>query len=206
MEENTVERNNQLQAQDDAAQDAASGERENTREETYYRSQKEVDEAFGKRLAQERKKWEKEASLHAELERLKERSLREDLRDVSDAGYEKPKSEFIQSILQQTEALKRDYPEFSMEEAMQNPLFAMMLAKGESLERVADYFYPERAREKVFREAEDEVLERIRRRNARPHTMAHANQGEIYRDIGKLSDEEILDIDRRVKRGERVIL
>ena len=225
MEEQTVVNSELLETvRDDAVQDAASGEDE-TSNEKYYRSQKEVDEAFSKRLAHERRKWEREASLHSEVERLKAQAdrtpkppetpellLEQENKPASRGRKEQEttaspiRSEFIEKIQAELETIQQEYPAFSMETAMENPLFGMMLATGEPLERVVDYFYPEHRQDQIRREAEDAVLERIRRRNVRPVSMGHANFGSFHRDIAQMSDEEILDIDRRVKRGEKITL
>ena len=209
MEEQTVEiLKTEKTAQADAVPDAAAGEEQPA---DYYRSQQEVDQAFAKRLAQEKKKWEKEASLAAEVERLKTQTAQElppqEAERPEQPAEEPPaKSEFIQNITREAEEIAEQFPDFRMEKAMENRLFAMMLASGEPLKQVVAYFYPEYGRQEMREQTEREILANIRTRNLRPRSIGHANQGSMRRDVASLSDEEILDIDRRVKRGERVVL
>lgn len=205
----------------------------------YYRSQQEVDHAFGKRLAHERAKWEqaqKEAQAQdqnqeeagepqaqppnegAQLDGLLEAMAQheqtavtgsdpsETIDRATDAALgNNTHAAFLVDIAQQAEALSQEM-DFDLAREMENPVFAMLLATGAPLRDVMEYVHPEQKAARLRADAEREVIERIRARNQRPASLQRANASQSQLDVSALSDEQIRDIDRRVKRGERVVL
>lgn len=213
---------------------AKDNENENVHDDgeqtAYYRSQEEVDHAFGKRLAHERTKWEKaqKEAQKGEPEAEGEAGGEEDALVEAMAAYEQqvPASgenpaimidratdaavdnaqhaAFLLGIAQQAEALSEKMP-FDLAREMENPVFAMLLATDAPLRDVMEYVHPELKSQRLRADAEREVVERIRARNQRPAPLTRANASSQM-DVAALTDEQIREIDRRVKRGERVVL
>lgn len=110
--------------------------------------------------------------------------------------------EFLADIKFQEEELKKEIPEFNLaDEIEKNPMFAVMLSFKEPMAKVYGYFNPE----VVYKEIEQDILERIKARNLRP---AHVEQRGKSKgvDVNSLSASDIAEIDKRVRRGERVEL
>ncbi len=216
--------------QDDAAIDAEKGE-----ESGFYKSQEEVNRAFKKRLEREKKKWEqslknngghkaqaqesseeKEDPVEEELSKIGE-ELSPFLEKIEDEGelFEEEKQkekedfetqEFVRTVMNEVRELEQIYEELDLTEELNDPLFTHMLKEGQPLKKVYDYFKPERNRQDLYRQIEREVTERIRARNARPSSIARANASNASYDISRLTQKDIEEIDRRVRRGERVVL
>lgn len=215
--------------QDDAAIDAEKGE-----ETGFYKSQKEVDRAFRKRLERERKKWEQslteesepakavdnlnthknQNAVEGELSKIgealspyledieKSGELLENTEDASDEETE----QFVSSVMKEVQELEDMYNEIDLTEDFNNPLFTHMLKEGQPLKKVYDYFNPEKSKQALYRQMEHEVTERIRARNSRPSSIAHSNASNTSYDISRLTQKDIEEIDKRVRRGERVVL
>ncbi|MDL2225302.1 hypothetical protein LJC20_03720 [Eubacteriales bacterium OttesenSCG-928-M02] len=173
-------------------------------EDGYYRSQKEVDEAFKKRLAAERQKWERETRHAGEAEAPP--TGEEEEPDAGEWGMLEER-EFLSQVVLAEQKIQENDPGFDMEKEFErNPMFALMLASGFDPQRVYSFFYPVEERRSLKAAVEREVMDRIRLRNTRPVPMGSANTTGSQRDISRMTEEEIRDIDARVKRGERVRL
>jgi len=215
-----------INVQDDAAIDAEKGE-----EAGFYKSQAEVDRAFKKRLERERRKWEKsfkdrtaqEAenntegkrdSVNEELSKIGEElspfldkieyenELAKENNEETDAKTE----EFVRTVMNEVKELEDIYEDLDLTEDLNNPLFMHMLKEGQPLKKVYDYFNPERSRQVLYRQIEREVTERIRARNLKPSSISYSNSSNTVYDISRLTQKDIEEIDRRVRRGERVVL
>ena len=193
--------------------------------EGFYRSQKEVDFAFKKRLEKERRKWEEELltqpalSDGLELEEEQEAPVEEKTESASDDFLEEVRQQAqkqreleekyapqMAEIFLQEDEFKRIKPEFDLSEELKaNPLMATMLASGHRLSEVYDFFHPEEALERMSDQAERQALENIMARNGRPREI-FSSAGSKGKDIMRLSQEEMDEIDRRVRAGERVVL
>ena len=181
----------------------------------FYRSQQEVDRAFKKRLEAEKKRWEREYLGGKDAEPQEKELTGEVLPDAAaeqENGEDMPleaeeEAAFLQAIYEGEQQVRRMDPQFDLAEEMQkNPMFALMLAQGMEVKRCYDFFHPQVSQGMLKKAVEEEVIQRIRRRNARPQALEAANATGVHRDISKMSDEEILSIDARIKKGERVIL
>jgi hypothetical protein len=123
-------------------------------------------------------------------------------RDAEGAGAQ----EFVARMNREEEEMQRENPEFDLAGEMNaNPLFALMAASGLPLKRVYGFFHSDEAEGELRKRVEREVIERIRARNLRPAPLDNSGRG-ASRDISRMSEDEILQIDARVKRGEKVIL
>ena len=108
--------------------------------------------------------------------------------------------EFLADIKFQEEELKKLVPEFDLSEEIQkNPMFAVMLSFKEPMDKVYGYFNPEF----VYKEIEKEILERIKSRNLRPAHVEQRGKSGGY-DVNSLTAADIAEIDKKVRRGERV--
>jgi hypothetical protein len=152
--------------QDDAAKKDAG-------EEPYYKSQKEVDAAFGRRLEAERRKWRKQppAAAQAQPQAAPEAAVpaanlpAEELEPVQDAAAQPDQtfSRIALKLLAEEEDIRQVFPQFDLEkflglgEGVQGALLS-----GKSLWSVFSSIYGETIR----RQAEETALERIRDRNA----------------------------------------
>jgi len=161
-----------------------------TSQKPAYRSQKEVNDAFKKRLASLREKWE-----HEQKEKEKERS------DQAQA------TQLMQHIESGAKDFFEIYPDVDLAAALNDdPLFAYLLMKGKGLIETYAFLYDNKADGRLRRQVEQEILSNLKARNIRPHALPAANSGGTSKDIARLSDAEILRIDSRIKNGERVTL
>ncbi len=155
-----------------------------------YRSQREVDAAFKKRLASLREKWEMEQK-EKEKEKVGEARSLSLMRQI-----EMGAKEFFDT-----------YPDVDLAALISgDPLFTYLLMKGKGLTETYAFLYDNEADGRLRRQVELEVLSNLKARNIRPHALPAANSGGNSRDIARLSDADILRIDSRVKSGERVTL
>ena len=98
-------------------------------------------------------------------------------------------------------------PDFDLgQEMARNPMFGLMLAQGVEVERAYAFFHPETAEARLRKRVEAEVLERLRMRNNRPEALRAGNSSAVHRDVSRMSEADLMRIDERVKRGERVVL
>lgn len=170
-------------------------------QEAFYKSQQEVDQAFSKRMAAEREKWESERS-------GQEGIAGDTQPDAGDAAlsYSEERS-FIRSVQQGEAEIRQIDPNFDLSAELEhNPLFALMVAQGQDIKDVYEFFHKESSEGRLRKSVEKEIFERIRMRNNRPDALRSANAGKVSRDISGMSEKEIMDIDKRIKRGERVVL
>lgn len=193
---------------DDMAADSKG--QETSQPDGFYRSQQEVDAAFAKRIAAERQKWEEGRATAGD--------------DIPDAeggpadeavqpGAWQPglsyaeEAEFLRGVQAGEMHIRKQDPGFDIALEMEhNPLFALMIAQGEDVKRVYDFFHPQESESRLRRSVEQEIIQRLRMRNNRPDALRSANAGKVSRDISGMSDNEIMEIDQRIKRGERVVL
>lgn len=204
--EEAVERGiNDAQSPDDAGEDPAiTGEE---MPDDYYRSQAEVDTAFSKRLEREKKKWEQQAREEAEAQ-INGILNETEGADAAPGGEENAfdTEQFIERIGMEEKEIQREDPGFDMlAEMNQNPMFALMAASGLPLKKVYEFFHSEEKEGALRKRVEQEIIGKIRSRNIRPAPI-HPAGGGAMKDISKMSESEILEIDARVRRGERVVL
>lgn len=174
-----------------------------------------IEEEVSRRLEQEMLRRDAERELELHLEKLRKDDGAEAMlpaengdADTATKDTETAAMEGVfQALLEQAGEIRRWWPEFDLEREMQDPLFSVLAAGGYPLARIVAFVYPDRARAQALMEAEEEILGRIRSRNLRPATIGHANVGaNTAIDVSALSDEQIGAIDRRVRRGERIVL
>lgn len=181
-------------------------EQKNEQPADYYRSQQEVDRAFAKRLEAERQKWEREAAAAKPDADDREETGDGEAPDAGELSLNEQRR-FLTEVIRAEEEIRKEDPYFDLgEELKRNPMFALMIANGYDAKRVYEFFYPIRHRGNLKKAVEREIMDRIRLRNTRPQTMGTANAAMSVRDISKLSDDEIRQIDARIKKGERVRL
>lgn len=113
----------------------------------------------------------------------------------------------IQTIREQAQELGELYPNLDIGDEMErDPFMAQMLARGYSLRSVYELKYPGIAEERLMNAKKEEVLMNIRARNAKPQPMGYAGSYDVKRDVHNMSDQEIMEIDAKIRRGLRVTL
>ena len=111
--------------------------------------------------------------------------------------------EYVKSLREQEDAIREGEPEFDLSRAVgESPALRALILAGEPVARALEYAEPERAARRIERE----VLERIRRRNARPEPIGAANGAEARFDPAGMTEGELRRLEERVRRGERVAL
>lgn len=136
-----------------------------------------------------------------DMEKLGEATIN-GIKEADKDVIEKIDEEFLAEIKLQEEELQKQIPEFDLaSEIEKNPMFAVMLSFREPVERVYEYFNPEY----VYKEIEKEILDRIKSRNLRPAHVEQRGKNGGY-DVNNLSAKDIEEIDKKVRRGERVEL
>lgn len=192
--------------------------------EGVYRTQREIDAAIGRRLHQEREKWERQHAAALLLERaMGEQNPQEAVAlllargngleelDVSAAMGQGTSMEEIldaarrNAMQRKAQEMARSDPEFALESAMQNPAFRALVEAGEPMEKAYAYLHMEGRMEDAKQEAREEVLRQIQDRRTRPAALRPAS-GYAMADGGQLPDSVMRMIDARLKRGERVDL
>lgn len=130
------------------------------------------------------------------------RITEEGIKNADQNAVTKIDEEFLANIRYQEEELKKQVPEFDLgAEIEKNPMFAVMLSFNEPLQQVFAYFNPEI----VYREMEKDILERIKSRNLRPDHVEQRGKAGGF-DVNNLSSKDMAEIDKRVRRGERIEL
>ena len=179
----------------------------------YYRSQAEVDRAFSKRIAAQRAKWERERD--EAIQASKDCGQAEDTENGEEQDFpqaqqeteqEQEKREFLLDIGRQAEVFKQSMPCFDMSrEISGNEDFRSLLAMGVSVEQA----YKATSEEYVAfvrEQAQQEVVKNIRVRNLKPAPISPSHAASAEFDVDLLTPSQFEEIDRRVKRGERVKL
>ena len=131
----------------------------NDSDQDFYRSQKEVNEAFKKRFASEKEKWgkEQEDKHHTEKEGDKVLSL-------------------MKTIEDQAEEFNKIYPDIDIQlEIMSNPLFTYLVMNGKPLIDTYEFLYADTAKARMKNELEQEILGNLKARNTRPRVINSAN-------------------------------
>ena len=130
----------------------------------------------------------------------------ETLNDVPEIPEAADYSEDILKIKSQEAELKKEYPHIGLGEEMEkDPFIAQMLARGYDVRSVFELKYPGIAESRLMKAQHENVLQNIRTRNSRPRSMGAGGYGSV-RDVKNMSEEEIMRIDAKIKRGQRVTL
>lgn len=133
--------------------------------------------------------------------------------DCSEAASDKPSSmnrlstQQLKKLFEEEEAIKETMPEFDIVEFVkQNPMVSYLIAAGYPLTEIVDQFSGELRINQAKKQAEDDVVERIRRRNSRPSSIGGYGSSNTTQSVRTMSDEQIEKIDKAVRAGKRVVL
>ena len=110
----------------------------------------------------------------------------------------------------EAEAIKASYPEFNLEMEAQNPEFIRLLQAGTPMEHAYKVLHldeilgQERATTAAY--TEKQVIDNVKARGHRPQEAGlNSNNAITYKtDVDAMSKADILEIARRVKRGETI--
>ena len=118
----------------------------------------------------------------------------------------------VENRLQESRALKREYPGFSLRREMQSPDFARLIAGGVSMRRAFETVHFSEilfgAMQRAAKESQMRALEEIRQRGMRPAENGLSPRGgtAVKKSAGEFTREERQSLIRRLERGEKVAL
>lgn len=118
----------------------------------------------------------------------------------------------VENRLQESRALQREYPGFSLRREMQSPDFARLIAGGVSMRRAFETVHFSEilfgAMQRAAKESQIRALEEIRQRGMRPAENGLSPRGGIAvkKSAGEFTREERQSLIRRLERGEKVAL
>lgn len=139
------------------------------------------------------------------------KKIKEEMANLASATQEnidKAKEEHIKTIDEkflarvkvEEQELQAKFPNFSVKKEMEkNPLFAVMLVFNESVEDVYYYFN----KDILTKQIEKEVIEKIKARDVMPDTISASGKTSKF-NVDNLTEKDIEEIDKRVRRGEKV--
>ena len=110
----------------------------------------------------------------------------------------------------EAEAIKKSYPNFSLEAEAQNPEFIRLLQAGTPMEHAYKVLHLDEilndTRNSTAAFTEKQVMDNIKARGQRPQEAGlNSNNAITYKtDVDAMSSKDILEIARRVKRGEQI--
>lgn len=179
--------------------------------EGFYKSQEEVDRAFGRRLASERRRWEREHQ--EELQQLRQEIKDWEVNDTWLPQQQMYATEYahFSDLVTQSDSLAENYPGFNlMEELNNNAAFERMVANGMS---VAEAYKtvgqaPLVEKEQSIRQDERRrIMEEIENRSQNLPPIDHTPglSGPAL-DITRMSEEELTRLAERVRKGDRVVI
>lgn len=112
----------------------------------------------------------------------------------------------FQQWSKEAEAMKERYPEFSLEDMLENELFRLMLHNKYPMEQAYKACVPDQLAAQAAASAEKAVADNIKARGARP-TEAGAAPTPAFTvkdDVSKLSDEDVLKVLAQISNGRKV--
>ena len=118
----------------------------------------------------------------------------------------------VENRLQESRALQREYPGFSLRREMQSPDFARLIAGGVSMRRAFETVHFSEilfgAMQRAAKESQMRALEEIRQRGMRPAENGLSPRGgtAVKKSAGEFTREERQSLIRRLERGEKVAL
>lgn len=118
----------------------------------------------------------------------------------------------VENWLREQENVQRDYPGFSLEEALKDPDFARMVRAGVSMRRAYEAVHlPEilyDAMRRAAREGESRAAEMIRQRGRRPaeNGLSPTGGAPVKKSAQELTRKERQSLIKRLQRGEKVAL
>ena len=112
--------------------------------------------------------------------------------------------------MQQEQEIKGVYPTFNLEAEMQNSRFIDLLRAGVDMRTVYEVMHKDEiihgAMQFTAQEVEKKVTNKIRANGARPTENGMSSQGAavVKSDVSQLSNADISEVLRRVRRGEKI--
>lgn len=147
------------------------------------------------------------------LKRIKEleRQNEEFAKAISEREQDDQNREAWADILRQSEKLKKVFPNFDIEEEMQDEQFGMLIAAGVDVATAFKVIHESEIQPQMMRyaaqKAEQKVANAVRSNKGRPQEGSGNSQPvRVRKDVSKLTDAERDEINRRVLNGEEVIL
>lgn len=111
----------------------------------------------------------------------------------------------VNEILKASENIKKFDEEFDLNRALDDPQYLRLLQAGVDLEAAYKLVNPQKHEERIRTQLEDEIRGNIQKRNSLPFEAKKAHgSGKI--DISQMSSEQLAEIGKRARRGEKIVL
>lgn len=148
-------------------------------------------------------------SQYMEFQKL-QRENRALLQAQEDAVNQEKANQQLAQWTMEAQQLKQSYPQFDLEVEAQNPDFVRLLQSGTPMEHAYKVIHlneilsNERTTTAAF--TEKQVMDNVRARGSRPSEAGlNSNNGITYKsDVSKFSKQDVLEIAKRAKRGEKI--
>ena len=196
----------------DSNQSESRTSEEKSSGQAFYKSQREVDRAFGRRLAAERRRWERE---HQEkLQQVQTAQADEDWSGDSRLAQKKMDDgeyTYFADLVAQANTLAEASPEFDlMDELNNNASFERMVANGVPVEEAYETVgqTPLLEKEETIRQDERRrIMEEMESRTQSLPPVDHdpGLSGPAL-DVTRITEEELIRLAERVRKGERVVI
>lgn len=132
------------------------------------------------------------------IKKLTEKTRRQDAQYLANLQY--------QQWTKEAEGMRAQYPDFDLNKALENDVFALMLRNKYPMQQAYKAAFAEEIAAKAAASAQKAVTDNIKARGSRPQE-AGANATPAFTvkdDVSKLSGKEVLDSFNRILGGERI--
>lgn len=132
------------------------------------------------------------------IQRLTEKTQRQDAQYLANLQY--------QQWTKEAETMREEYPDFDLNTALENDIFALMLRNRYPMAQAYKAAFAEQIAAKAAANAEKAVTDNIKARGNRPtEAGANATTGfTVKDDVSKLSDRDVLDVLAQISSGRKV--
>lgn len=112
----------------------------------------------------------------------------------------------INGWMKEGEAMKADYPDFSLEKESENPQFMAMLRSGVPIKHAYEVIHMDDIKANITASAEKRIVDNVRAKGTRPAENGTSARSAftVKDDVSKLSKKDRAEIARRVARGEYI--
>jgi hypothetical protein len=108
--------------------------------------------------------------------------------------------------MREAEPLKERYPDFNLENELQNPEFGKLLQRGIPMEHAYKLLHHDELIAAAEKSAAEKISKNVQSRAARPSENGLGNQSGVVvkSDVHKLTKKDRADLAKRAARGERI--
>lgn len=142
---------------------------------------------------------------YMEIQRYKRENAR--LRAAEQRGIQRQKAEQQYNVwMQESQALKEQYPDFDLQQELQNPRFVAMLRAQVPIEMAYEVTHLDEIKSKAAAAREKAVVDNFKATGQRPgENISSSSSGVTYKsDVKKLTPEDRKKIAAKVRAGEQI--